>query len=91
MLFGVNLVFDIDPYAVAAITLNAEANGVAIAASPGEALDGDGDDADLVLAGDVLYSEAIAQRMWPFLHRARRAVLTYSSATPGGGICLGTG
>jgi len=61
---------DIDPYAVAAITLNAEANGVAVAACPGDVLDGDGGDADVVLAGDVFYSEAIAQRMWPFLHRA---------------------
>jgi predicted nicotinamide N-methyase len=61
---------DIDPYTLAAITLNAKANGVAVSVHPGDLLDGDGGDADVVLAGDVFYSEAIAVRMWPFLHRA---------------------
>lgn len=61
---------DIDSYALGAITLNARANGVAVSACPGDLLDGDGGDADVVLAGDVFYSEAIAKRMWPFLHRA---------------------
>jgi predicted nicotinamide N-methyase len=60
---------DIDPYALAAITLNARANDVAVSACPGDLLDGDGGDADVVLAGDVFYSEAVAKRMWPFLHR----------------------
>jgi predicted nicotinamide N-methyase len=61
---------DIDPYALAAITLNARANRVVVSAYPGDLLDGDGGDVDVVLAGDVFYSEAIAQRMGPFLHRA---------------------
>jgi predicted nicotinamide N-methyase len=61
---------DVDPYALAAITLNARANGVAVSACPGDLLDQDGGDADVVLAGDVFYSESIAERMWPFLHRA---------------------
>jgi predicted nicotinamide N-methyase len=61
---------DIDAYALAAITLNARANGVAVSVCPGDLLDGDGGDADVVLAGDVFYSDAIAKRMWPFLHRA---------------------
>jgi predicted nicotinamide N-methyase len=61
---------DIDPYALAAITLNANANGVAVSPSPDDLLDGDGGDADVVLAGDVFYSEAITKRMWPFLSRA---------------------
>ncbi len=61
---------DIDPYALAAITLNAKANGVVVSVCPGDLLDGDGGDADVVLAGDVFYSEPIAARMWPFLHRA---------------------
>lgn len=33
-------------------------------------LDGDGDDAEVVLAGDVFYSQSMAERMLPFLHRA---------------------
>lgn len=61
---------DIDPYALAAITLNARANGVAVSTHPGDLLDGDGGDADVVLAGDAFYSRAIAERMWPFLRRA---------------------
>jgi predicted nicotinamide N-methyase len=61
---------DIDPYALAAITLNARANGVEVVPCPGDLLDGDGGDADVVLAGDVFYSDAIAKRMAPFLRRA---------------------
>jgi len=61
---------DIDPYALAAITLNARANGVEISPCPGDLLDGDGGDAEVVLAGDVFYSDAIAKRMGPFLRRA---------------------
>jgi predicted nicotinamide N-methyase len=61
---------DIDPYALSAITLNARANGVAVTPCPDDLLDGDGGDADVVLAGDVFYSEAIAKRMESFLHRA---------------------
>jgi predicted nicotinamide N-methyase len=61
---------DIDPYALAAITLNANANDMTVATCPGDLLDGDGGDADVVLAGDVFYNQAIAKRMWPFLRRA---------------------
>jgi predicted nicotinamide N-methyase len=61
---------DIDPYAVAAITLNARANGVHVAESHADLLDGDGGDADTVLAGDVFYDRAIARRMLGFLDRA---------------------
>jgi predicted nicotinamide N-methyase len=61
---------DIDPYALAAITLNAMANGVTVTTCPGDLLDGDGGDVDVVLAGDVFYNQAIATRMWPFLRRA---------------------
>jgi predicted nicotinamide N-methyase len=61
---------DIDPYALAAITLNARANGIAVTTCHGDLLDGDGGDAEVVLAGDVFYHEALAQRVWPFLQRA---------------------
>ena len=61
---------DIDPYALAAITLNARANGVAVSTCADDLLDGAGGDADVVLAGDVFYSRAMAKRMWPFLRRA---------------------
>lgn len=68
---------DVDPYAVAAITLNAEANGVTVAAALGDILDGGGGDAEVVLAGDVFYEQALAERVMPFLERlrARRAAV----------------
>jgi predicted nicotinamide N-methyase len=60
---------DVDPYALAAIALNASSNGVAVSVRPGDLLDGDGEDADVVLAGDVFYSESMTARMLPFLER----------------------
>ncbi|HEY3007669.1 MAG TPA: 50S ribosomal protein L11 methyltransferase [Micromonosporaceae bacterium] len=60
---------DIDPYAVAAIGLNAELNGVQVTASDRDLLDGDGGDAEVVLAGDVFYSEAMARRVTAFVDR----------------------
>ncbi len=61
---------DIDPYALAAITLNSASNGVTVAVRPGDLLDGDGDGAEVVLAGDVFYREPMAARMAAFLERA---------------------
>ena len=51
---------DIDPHAVAAIAINASANGVAVDARPFDlAADGHGD-AEVVLAGDVFYQRELA-------------------------------
>lgn len=60
---------DVDPYAVAAVTLNARVNRVSVAATGGDLLDGTAD-VDLVVAGDVLYDAALAARVLPFLQRA---------------------
>jgi predicted nicotinamide N-methyase len=60
---------DIDPYAIAAITANAQANDVAVDVLSGDLLDGDGGGAEVVLAGDVLYNQALAGQVLPFLHR----------------------
>jgi predicted nicotinamide N-methyase len=60
---------DIDPYALAALTLNARANGVVVHGSCGDLLAGDGDGAEVVLAGDVFYSQSLADRMLAFLER----------------------
>lgn len=62
---------EIDAYAVAAIGINAEANGVRVAAAVEDLLDGDGAPAEVVLAGDVFYERAMAARFLPFLERAR--------------------
>jgi predicted nicotinamide N-methyase len=60
---------DIDPYALAAVRLNAQANGVAVGGRGGDILDTDGDGAEVVLAGDVFYSRDMAQRVLGFLDR----------------------
>jgi predicted nicotinamide N-methyase len=63
---------DIDPLALAAIELNAATNGVTVMAELGDILDGGPGDADVVLAGDVFYSAAMAARVYAFLRRAVR-------------------
>ena len=76
------LASEIDPLAAAAIRVNAGANGVRMPGQVGlvgDVLDGDGEGADVVLAGDVWYSRPFADRVLGFLERARArgaAVLT---------------
>jgi predicted nicotinamide N-methyase len=60
---------DTDPYAHRAIALNARANGVAVAVSETDLLDGAGGDAEVVLAGDVFYSKDMAGRVQRFMER----------------------
>ncbi|MGI5246699.1 class I SAM-dependent methyltransferase [Dactylosporangium sp. CA-139066] len=60
---------DVDPYAVAAITLNAKANGVRVVECLADLLDGDGGDAETVLAGDIFYTGTMARRVLAFLER----------------------
>lgn len=60
---------DVDPYAMAAIRSNARVNEVAIRPLLGDIVDGDGDGAEVVLAGDVLYNQLIADRIVPFVAR----------------------
>jgi predicted nicotinamide N-methyase len=76
---------DIDPYAVAAITLNARANAVPITESHADLLDGDGGDAEVVLAGDVFYTEPLARRMLAFLERAAARGAHVFAGDPGRG------
>jgi predicted nicotinamide N-methyase len=66
--------YDIDPLAVAAIGLNAAANGVAVQAVCADILDDDALPAagtDLVLAADAFYQRDLAARVMGFLERAR--------------------
>jgi predicted nicotinamide N-methyase len=60
---------DIDQYATAAVELNAEVNSVDIAVTGDNLLDGDGGDADVVLAGDVLYNRPMAEAVLRFVGR----------------------
>ena len=57
---------DIDKYAVAAIALNAQANGVTIAATTDDLIGGDGD-WDVILIGDMCYERPLAEKLLQWL------------------------
>lgn len=60
---------EIDPLAVAAIGVNAAANGVEVVAELADVLPGDGGAAEVVLAGDVFYSREMTGQVLAFLRR----------------------
>lgn len=62
---------DIDPFAIAAIGLNARAAGGRIATIGRDVLDEDSPDVEVILAGDVCYEATLAERVVPWLRRAR--------------------
>ncbi len=64
------LATDIDPYAVAAIGLNAAANGVAVDATTDDVLEASPGRFDLILVGDLFYERALADRLLGFLDAA---------------------
>ncbi len=60
---------ELDPFAVRAIGLNAAANEVAVEVT-GDVLDGDGEGAEVILAGDIWYERRLADRALGLLRRA---------------------
>jgi predicted nicotinamide N-methyase len=82
---------EIDPYAVAAIEVNAAANGVAIHATLADVCAGDGGGAEVVLAGDVFYSRPMTEQVLPFLTRARRGGAVVLAGDPGRAYLPATG
>jgi predicted nicotinamide N-methyase len=64
---------DIDPYAAAAIALNAAANGVDVSVEMADLTDGCVADVEVLLAGDVFYAADLAASVTPFLARCRAA------------------
>jgi predicted nicotinamide N-methyase len=62
---------DIDPFACAAIELNARANGHRVTFVRRDVLDEEPPQTDLVLAGDCWYDALLAARVLPWLKRAR--------------------
>ena len=72
-----------DPLAVAAIGLNYAVNGVQLRATVGDVLDGGAPEADVVLAGDAFYERAMAERLVPFLERARKSGALVLVGDPG--------
>ncbi len=64
---------DVDPVAVVAARLNAERNGVEVVLREGDVLDEAlPPDVEVVLAGDVFYDAAMAERVQPWLAAASR-------------------
>ena len=74
---------DIDPFALAAIRLNARANGTRVAVVGRDVLDEDPPDADVVLAGDCWYEAGLAERATAWLRRARAAGIEVVLGDPG--------
>ncbi len=73
---------DIDPFALAAIGLNAEANGVAIGALQAD-LVGQDHGWDTVLAGDICYERDAAERVVAWLQTLGRRGATVLIGDPG--------
>ncbi|WP_404405529.1 class I SAM-dependent methyltransferase [Pelagibacterium halotolerans] len=67
------LAVDIDPNAIAAAELNAEANGVCLELFAGDLLGAPLPEVDVVLMGDVFYDADVARRMLPFADRCAAA------------------
>ncbi|RBY98137.1 methyltransferase [Blastococcus sp. TF02-8] len=65
------LASDIDPFALTAITVNAERNGAEGITPVGDVLGGEPPAVALVVAGDVCYDREMTGRVLPFLEAAR--------------------
>jgi predicted nicotinamide N-methyase len=74
---------DIDPFAVAAISINARANGCRVTALLRDVLDDDPPDAEVILAGDCWYEVGLADRVLPWLRRAREGGINVLVGDPG--------
>jgi len=74
---------DIDRFAVAAIELNARANGRRVTAVRRDVLDEEAPDVDVILAGDCWYEAGLAERVLPWLHRARTRGIDVLVGDPG--------
>jgi predicted nicotinamide N-methyase len=73
---------DIDPFAVWAMVLNAEANAVAIATTPVDLI-GKPFSGDVILAGDICYQRDIAERVIAWLMSEHQRGVTVLLGDPG--------
>jgi predicted nicotinamide N-methyase len=74
---------DIDSFAAAAIELNARANGRRVTAVRRDVLDEEPPAVDVILAGDCWYDARLAERVLPWLHRARARGIDILVGDPG--------
>jgi predicted nicotinamide N-methyase len=77
------LASDIDPFAHAAIALNARANQVRIGVLARDLLEESPPDVDVILAGDCFYEAALAERVRRWLMEARRRGIEVFVGDPG--------
>ena len=74
---------DIDDFAAAAMALNGRANRCRITVLHGDVLDDEPPDVDVILAGDCWYEARLAERVMPWLQRARTAGIDVLVGDPG--------
>jgi len=74
---------DIDRFAAAAIQINARANGHRVAIIRRDVLDDDPPDVDVIVAGDCWYEGRLAERILPWLRRARAHGIDILVGDPG--------
>jgi len=74
---------DIDPYAIAALGLNALANDVTITAICADLTTGPAPDVDMILVGDLFYAPELANGVTAFLDRCITAGIEVLIGDPG--------
>ena len=79
---GVVTAVDIDPYAIAAIELNATANGVSLLTLQGDII-GQPLQADVLLVGDLFYEREIAEPLFAWLKQCQQAGILVLIGDPG--------
>jgi predicted nicotinamide N-methyase len=77
------LAADIDPFCAAAVSLNAEANGVAVEFTDADLLETWPPAADLILAADICYEKPMAEAVMAWLASARDAGTRVLIGDPG--------
>lgn len=78
---------DIDAFAIAAIGLNAAANGVEVSASTDDVLGGGVPAADLIIVGDIFYERTLAERALAWLTRCQQHGIAILIGDPGRSYC----
>jgi predicted nicotinamide N-methyase len=74
---------DVDPFALAAIRLNARANACRVTVIGRDVLDEPPPETDVILAGDCWYDADLARRVLPWLQRARDRGIEVLVGDPG--------
>jgi predicted nicotinamide N-methyase len=74
---------DIDPFAVAAVALNARANRQRVSVIGRDVLDEEPPDVDVILVGDSWYETRLAERLLPWLLEARLRGIDVLVGDPG--------